>query len=141
MRNSVVIGGLGAVAAACGSASAQPFTLDWYTIDSGGGTSSGGVFTLSGTVGQHDAGTSSGGVFTLNGGFWQGVGPVGCDSIDFNGDGVFPDLNDIIDFFFVFGGGPCPTVTCNDLDFNNDGVTPDLQDLIKFLDVYGGGEC
>jgi hypothetical protein len=64
-----------------------------------------------------------------------------CDSIDFNGDGVFPDLNDIVDFFFVFGGGNCPTPSCNDIDFNGDGVFPDLADVIKFLDVYGGGTC
>jgi hypothetical protein len=67
-------------------------------------------------------------------------GPT-CDGIDFNGDGVFPDLTDIVDFFFVYGGGDCPTGTCNDTDFNNDGVFPDLADVIKFLDVYGGGVC
>jgi hypothetical protein len=64
-----------------------------------------------------------------------------CDSIDFNGDGVFPDNQDIIDFFFVFGGGDCPSGTCNDLDFNNDGVFPDNGDLIRYLEVFGGSAC
>jgi hypothetical protein len=29
----------------------------------------------------------------------------GCDPIDFNGDGLFPDSQDITDFLAVFGGG------------------------------------
>ncbi|HYF14240.1 MAG TPA: hypothetical protein VD971_04115, partial [Phycisphaerales bacterium] len=49
-------------------------------------------------------------------------GPVGCDSIDFNGDGLFPDNQDLQDFLDVFGGGACSTGTCGDLDFNNDGL-------------------
>jgi hypothetical protein len=64
-----------------------------------------------------------------------------CDSIDFNGDGVTPDLQDVVDFFLVFGGGDCPTGTCNDTDFNNDGVFPDIQDVVKYLEVFGGGVC
>jgi hypothetical protein len=64
-----------------------------------------------------------------------------CDPIDFNRDGVFPDLSDIIDFFFVYGGGPCPSPACNDIDFNNDGIFPDLADVVKFLEVFGGGTC
>ncbi|HEX2836702.1 MAG TPA: YCF48-related protein, partial [Phycisphaerales bacterium] len=45
-----------------------------------------------------------------------------CDPIDFNGDSLFPDTQDIADFITVFGGGPCPTGACNDIDFNNDGL-------------------
>src|SRR5207253_9256822 len=52
---------------------AQPFAIDWFTIDGGGGTSSGGNYTLSGTIGQPDAGTLSGGNYTLEGGFWPGI--------------------------------------------------------------------
>ncbi|HYF13432.1 MAG TPA: hypothetical protein VD971_00005, partial [Phycisphaerales bacterium] len=51
-------------------------------------------------------------------------GPA-CDSIDFNGDGLFPDNQDLQDFLDVFGGGACSTGTCGDLDFNNDGLFPD----------------
>ncbi|HYF15189.1 MAG TPA: CHRD domain-containing protein, partial [Phycisphaerales bacterium] len=47
---------------------------------------------------------------------------TGCDSIDFNGDGLFPDNTDLEDFLSVFGGGPCSTGTCGDIDFNNDGL-------------------
>jgi len=66
---------------------------------------------------------------------------LGCDSIDFNGDGLFPDNQDIQDFFDVFGGGACSTGTCNDIDFNNDQLFPDNADLEAFLRVFGGGAC
>jgi hypothetical protein len=65
----------------------------------------------------------------------------GCDSIDFNGDGLFPDDTDLIDFLVVLAGGPCSTNTCNDIDFNNDGLFPDDTDLIAFLRVLAGGNC
>jgi hypothetical protein len=52
---------------------AQNYSIDWFTIDGGGGTSSGGNFSLSGTIGQPDAGTQpmTGGGFSLTGGFWS----------------------------------------------------------------------
>lgn len=56
------------------SASAPPYTIDWWTVDGGGGDGSGGTFTLSGTAGQPDAGILGGG--TLDGGFWGLIGPV-----------------------------------------------------------------
>jgi hypothetical protein len=68
------------------------------------------------------------------------AGPT-CDPIDFNGDGIFPDNQDLIDFIEVFAGGVCPTGTCNDIDFNNDGIFPDNQDLIDFIEVFAGAPC
>ena len=51
---------------------AQSYSIDWFTIDGGGGTSTGGVYTVSGTVGQPDAGpTMSGGNYSVDGGFWS----------------------------------------------------------------------
>ena len=52
------------------------YSIDWSTIDGGGGTSTGGVYSVSGTIGQPDAGTLSGGNFTLVGGFWALPGLV-----------------------------------------------------------------
>ena len=50
---------------------AQPFAINWSTLDGGGGTSTGGVYTVSGTIGQPDAGpTMTGGSYALTGGFW-----------------------------------------------------------------------
>ncbi len=54
---------------------AQTFSLDWFTIDSGGGTSTGGAYRLSGTIGQPEAHPVTvrlvGGNFSLSGGFWS----------------------------------------------------------------------
>ena len=50
---------------------AQPYAIDWHTIDAGGGTSTGGGYSVSGTIGQHDAGgPMTGGNFSLTGGLW-----------------------------------------------------------------------
>ena len=40
---------------------AQSYSIDWFTIDGGGGTSTGGVYSVSGTIGQPDAGISGAG--------------------------------------------------------------------------------
>lgn len=57
-------------------APAQTYSIDWFTIDGGGGTSTGGVFSVTGTIGQPDAGKMSGGNFTVNGGFWGIIAAV-----------------------------------------------------------------
>jgi hypothetical protein len=50
---------------------AQSYTIDWYKVAGGGGTSSGGTYSFSGTIGQHDAGRPlTGGGYSLTGGFW-----------------------------------------------------------------------
>ena len=46
------------------------YSIDWSTVDGGGGASTGGVYSASGTVGQPDAGKLSGGNYALEGGFW-----------------------------------------------------------------------
>lgn len=55
---------------------AQSFSLDWYSMDGGGGVSTGGAYSVRGTVGQPDAGTMSGGPFSLQGGFWKVLATV-----------------------------------------------------------------
>jgi hypothetical protein len=67
--------------------------------------------------------------------------PPACDDIDFNGDGIFPDNQDLVDFLLVFSGAPCPTSTCNDTDFNNDEIFPDNADLVTFLAAFAGQPC
>jgi hypothetical protein len=71
--------------------------------------------------------------------------PSCCDSIDFNGDLQFPDVQDISDFLQVFAGGPCSPPSppsCNfDIDFNNDGLFPDTQDISALLSRFAGGPC
>ena len=49
---------------------AQPYTIDWYKISGGGGTSTGATYQVNGTIGQPDAGGAmSGGNYSLTGGF------------------------------------------------------------------------
>jgi hypothetical protein len=60
----------------CLRAWGQGYSIDWSTVDGGGGTSTGGVYTVSSTIGQPDAGRMSGGNFTLDGGFWGLIAAV-----------------------------------------------------------------
>jgi hypothetical protein len=70
---------------------------------------------------------------------------VPCDTIDFNNNDVFPEDQDVIDFFDVLAGGSpatCdPGLGCSDIDFNNNGVFPEDQDIVDFLNVLAGGTC
>jgi hypothetical protein len=50
---------------------AQSYSIDWFKVAGGGGTSTGGTYQVSGTIGQHDAGAVSGGNYALTGGFWS----------------------------------------------------------------------
>ncbi len=53
------------------TASGQSYSIDWYKVAGGGGTSTGGTYSVSGTLGQHDAGgPMTGGNYSLTGGFW-----------------------------------------------------------------------
>jgi hypothetical protein len=58
------------------SAHAQTYSINWYKVSGGGGTSAGtngsAVYSVSGTIGQHDASTAmTGGNYSLTGGFWS----------------------------------------------------------------------
>ncbi|HWF18128.1 MAG TPA: hypothetical protein VG754_02630 [Verrucomicrobiae bacterium] len=55
---------------------AQTYSINWYKVAGGGGTSTTGSYALSGTIGQPDAGTMSGGAYTLTGGFWGLIATV-----------------------------------------------------------------
>src|SRR5262245_26208911 len=60
------------VVLAASAAGAQPYDINWWTVDGGGAMNgTGGAYTLSGTIGQPDAGgPATGGSFTLHSGFW-----------------------------------------------------------------------
>jgi hypothetical protein len=56
---------------------AQQYSIDWYKVAGGGGTSTGGIYAVSGTIGQHDAGGPMiGGNYSLTGGFWALISVV-----------------------------------------------------------------
>jgi len=72
-----------ALASACvvslcsSTARAQQYSIDWFSVDGGGGTSTGSVYSVSGTIGQADAGGPlTGGNYSLTGGFWSLIGVV-----------------------------------------------------------------
>ena len=71
---SFILLGLLLVATASAAIAAAGYTLDWWTVDSGGGLSQDAAqqYTLQGGVGQPDAASSAGDSYTLQGGFWSG---------------------------------------------------------------------
>jgi hypothetical protein len=59
------------------NANAQTYSIDWYKVAGGGGTSTGGVYSVSGTVGQAEAGgPMAGGKYSVTGGFWSIIATV-----------------------------------------------------------------
>ncbi len=53
------------------------YSINWYKVSGGGGTSTGGVYSVSGTLGQPDAGSAmSGGQYSVTGGFWSLIAVV-----------------------------------------------------------------
>jgi hypothetical protein len=53
------------------------YSIDWFTVDGGGGTSTGGVYSVSGTIGQPDAGgPMTNGQYSITGGFWSLIAVV-----------------------------------------------------------------
>jgi hypothetical protein len=59
------------------SASAQSYSINWYKVAGGGGTSTNGQYSLTGTIGQPDAsGAMTGGNYSLTGGFWALISVV-----------------------------------------------------------------
>ena len=50
----------------------QNYSVDWYKISGGGGTSTGSAYSISGTIGQPGASSAmSGGNYSVTGGFWS----------------------------------------------------------------------
>ncbi len=58
-------------------APAQSYSINWYKISGGGGTSTSATYQVSGTIGQPDAGGAmTGGSYSLTGGFWSLISVV-----------------------------------------------------------------
>ena len=55
----------------------QSYSIDWYKVGGGGGTSTNGAYQVTGTIGQPDAsGAMSGGIYSVTGGFWSLINVV-----------------------------------------------------------------
>ena len=73
MKNLILLLSLLLPAASFG----QLYSIDWYKIAGGGGTSAGGTYQVSGTIGQPDAGGAmTGGNYSVTGGFWALISAV-----------------------------------------------------------------
>jgi hypothetical protein len=95
------------------------YSIDWYTIDGGGGQSSGGQYILTGTIGQPDAGYLDGDNYELLGGFWVG-GPLCIVN--------FEDFANFAIYWLQTGSG-LPA------DLYEDGVI-NYDDLLEFANVW-----
>ncbi len=61
---------------------AQSYSVDWFKVAGGGGTSTNSIYSISGTFGQPDAGgPMGGGGFSVVGGFWSLFAPVNAPVI------------------------------------------------------------
>ena len=61
----------------CLRALGQQYSVDWFKVSGGGGSSTGSVYSVTGTLGQHDAGgPMTGGNYSLTGGFWSMIALV-----------------------------------------------------------------
>lgn len=126
------------IALCAAAALAQSYSIDWHTVDGGGGASSGGAFSLSGTIGQPDAQTlpvMSGGTFELTGGYWPVATVCTCPG-DLTGDGQ-RDGQDIQLFVTcMLQGGNC---ACADMDGSNSLNAADVLLLVNGL--LAGSSC
>ena len=74
------------------SVDTTPYSMNWFKVAGGGGTSTGAVYTVSDTFGQHDAGgPMAGGGYSVMGGFWS---PLGTSS--YNPAGVPPVITNVL---------------------------------------------
>jgi hypothetical protein len=144
MRNKPIKLTLGIIALlAAADVAANDFSLDWWTVDSGGEMfTTGGDFELSGTVGQPDANTivmtGGEGEYELTGGFWA-VSLAEPEPIpgDLDGDGDV-DLTDLARLLAAYGScvGDPDYDPAADLDGSG---CVDLPDLAILLSHYGEG--
>ena len=135
MRDKPIKLTLGIIAlVAAASVAADDFSLDWWTIDSGGETfSNGGNFELGGTIGQPDASPTlvAGGDYELVGGFWPGVEEICFGDLDGDDEVGLSDLAGLLGHYGTTSGA-----TYYDGDLDGDGDV-DLADLAELLGHYG----
>ncbi len=115
------------------------FTINWSTIDCGGGDATGGVWTLSSTMGQHDAGTLTpvfvGPSFSLLGGYWAVRSSTCYANCDGNTTAPLLSAADFVCFLGRFKAGD---VYAN-CDNNTAPPTLTAADFVCFLDRFRAG--
>ena len=113
------------------------FTIAWYTIDSGGGSSAGGTFSLIGTIGQPDAGTAAGGTFRCLGGFWNSTlfSPACYANCDASSSAPVLNVNDFACFLNKFAAAD----TYANCDGSTASPTLNVNDFACFLNKFAAG--
>jgi hypothetical protein len=77
MINKLLAVSLGLAVMSISVTRSQSYSIDWYKVAGGGGTSTNAQYSLSGTIGQPDAsGAMSGGNYSVTGGFWSLINVV-----------------------------------------------------------------
>jgi hypothetical protein len=80
MKQLLAIAMVGAALFAPDALQAQNYSIDWYTIGGGGGSSAGTnggtTYSVTGTIGQTGTAGMSGGSYTVTGGFWSVIASV-----------------------------------------------------------------
>jgi hypothetical protein len=75
MRSFLAIAIIGAALVFPRALHAQNYSINWYTIGGGGGSSTGTngstVYSITGTIGQPATASMSGGSYAITGGFWS----------------------------------------------------------------------
>ena len=133
---------LAAVLLVCTAATlrAGELTLNWWTIDAGGGTANGGTLQLSATTGQPDTGVLTGANLTLSGGFWPAAPSVRPG--DLNCDGVvnFKDINPFVLILSNLASWETAYPGCpwQNGDCNQDGAV-NFKDINPFVAILSGG--
>mgnify|MGYP001488349017 CR=1 FL=1 len=112
------------------------YSINWSTIDCGGGVSSGGTFSITGTIGQPDAGRMTGGSFSLSGGFWS-VPPGAACYPNCDSSTTPPVLNalDFACFLNRFAAGD----TYANCDNSTAAPTLNVLDFACFLNRFAAG--
>lgn len=122
------------------AAAQEEFSVDWHTIDCGGGQSTVDEWSIVATIAQPEAGSMSGPesveAFEITGGFWFANLGVGCFA-NCDGSTGSPVLtgNDFQCFFNKFAQGD-PAANC-DGSSGTPALTP--NDFQCFLNSYAAG--
>ncbi len=127
------------VAFVLAAASADDFSLDWFTIAGGGSTwPAGDAYELGGAIAQPATETMSGAVFELTGGFWPVIGPAVGD-LDCDGQIAFGDINAFVLALTNATAYYAQFPYCHRelADCNRDGYV-DLTDINSFVALFQG---
>ncbi len=123
------------VAALIAPAAHAQFSIDWYTVDCGGGTSFDATFSLTGTIGQADAAPPTGSGPECDGGFWNFPGAACYPNCDASSIAPILNVNDFQCFLNRFASAD-PSANC---DHSTTSPTLNVNDFQCFLNAFAAG--